>query len=115
MFLTNLTSRPRDGDNRLGNHVPALAHRLGNQHLQHPFALLVSGKEGFIGEQEDRVLEMRIEVAPQRTITDFERGARRPCDRTLSDIRDALGKAGIVFIDEDGGGPGVRLKKPSGE
>ena len=51
----------------------------------------------------------------QRTLTDFERGARRPYDRTLSDIRDALGRAGIAFIDEDGGGPGVRSKKPSGE
>jgi len=27
-------------------------------------------------------------------------------------IEAALGKAGIEFIDENGGGPGVRLKKP---
>ena len=46
-----------------------------------------------------------------RTIIDFERGARRPYDRTLADIRRALEDAGIVFIDENGGGPGVRLKK----
>lgn len=36
-------------------------------------------------------------------------------DRTLADIRRALEDAGIVFIDENGGGPGVRLKNRSGE
>ena len=46
-----------------------------------------------------------------RTIIDFERGARRPYDRTLADIRRALEDAGIVFIEENGGGPGVRLRK----
>ena len=45
-----------------------------------------------------------------RTIIDFERGARHPYDRTLADIRRALEDAGIVFIDPNGGGPGVRLK-----
>ena len=46
-----------------------------------------------------------------RTIVDFERGARRPYDRTLVDVRKALEDAGITFIDENGGGPGVRLSK----
>lgn len=50
-----------------------------------------------------------------RTIIDFERGARRPYDRTLADIRRALEQGGIVFIEENGGGPGVRLKNRSGE
>ena len=50
-----------------------------------------------------------------RTIIDFERGARRPYDRTLADIRRALEDAGIVFIDENGGGPGVRLRKHRGK
>ncbi len=44
-----------------------------------------------------------------RTLVDFERGARRPYKRTLVDIRRALEAAGIIFIDENGGGPGVRL------
>ncbi len=47
----------------------------------------------------------------ERTLIDFERGARRPYDRTLADIRSALEKAGVIFIDENGGGPGVRLKE----
>lgn len=46
----------------------------------------------------------------ERTLIDFERGARRPYDRTIADIRAALKEAGIEFIDENGGGPGVRLK-----
>ncbi len=50
----------------------------------------------------------------ERTLIDFERGARHPYDRTLADIRRALEEAGIIFIDENGGGPGVRLKKEIG-
>ena len=45
------------------------------------------------------------------TVVDFERGARQPYKRTLTDIRHALENAGIIFIDEDDEGPGVRLKK----
>ena len=47
----------------------------------------------------------------ERTLIDFERGARRPYDRTLADIRRALEDAGIIFIDEDDEGPGVRIQK----
>ena len=49
----------------------------------------------------------------ERTLIDFERGARRPHDRTLRDIRLALEEAGIEFIDDNGGGPGVRLRGPT--
>ena len=45
-----------------------------------------------------------------RTLVDFESGVRQPYDRTLADIRRALEDAGVVFIDPNGGGPGVRLK-----
>ncbi len=50
----------------------------------------------------------------ERTIIDFERGARNPYGRTLRDIRRALEDAGVIFIDaeEGGDGPGVRLKGP---
>ena len=49
----------------------------------------------------------------ERTLTDFERGARQPHDRTLRDIRTALEDAGIEIIGENGGGPGVRLRGPT--
>ena len=56
-------------------------------------------------------LSREAEVATA-TVVDFERGARRPYNRTLKDIRRALEDAGVIFIDaEEGvGGPGVRLK-----
>jgi hypothetical protein len=46
-----------------------------------------------------------------KTIADFERGSRQPYDRTLADIRRALESAGVVFVEENGHGPGVRLRK----
>ncbi len=51
----------------------------------------------------------------ERTLIDFERGARQPYDRTLADIQRALEQAGIIFIDENDEGPGVRLRKSGRE
>lgn len=46
------------------------------------------------------------------SIVDFERGVDREyAESTLTSIRSSLEKAGIEFIDPNGGGPGVRLKK----
>ncbi len=45
----------------------------------------------------------------EKTIADFERGARTPHDRTLRDLRVAFEAAGIVFT--NGEEPGVRLRK----
>lgn len=47
----------------------------------------------------------------ERTLIDFERGAREPLRNNLAAIRQALEEAGIEFIAENGGGPGVRLAK----
>ncbi len=57
-------------------------------------------------------LSKASEVA-QATIADFETGRRQPYPRTLAAIRAALEAAGIEFIEENGGGPGVRLRQPS--
>ncbi|MER8556513.1 helix-turn-helix domain-containing protein [Mesorhizobium sp. M1217] len=46
-----------------------------------------------------------------KTLADFERGKRTPYDRTLEDVRAALEVAGVIFVDENGEGPGVRLRK----
>jgi len=45
-----------------------------------------------------------------RTIADFESGRRDPIHATKSAIRAALEAAGVEFIPENGGGPGVRLR-----
>jgi len=47
------------------------------------------------------------------TVARFERGEALR-ERTVEDIRRALETAGVEFIDENGGGPGVRLKKSTG-
>ncbi|MEO5375486.1 MAG: helix-turn-helix domain-containing protein [Alphaproteobacteria bacterium] len=57
-----------------------------------------------------RDLAERAGIA-ERTLVDFERGARTPHPNNLSAIRRALESAGVEFIPENGGGPGVRLRK----
>ncbi|HEY4979414.1 MAG TPA: helix-turn-helix transcriptional regulator, partial [Candidatus Acidoferrum sp.] len=44
------------------------------------------------------------------TIVDFERSRRSVSSEAVKMIRRALEQAGIEFIDENGGGPGVRLR-----
>ena len=38
-------------------------------------------------------------------------GALAAQERTIAELRNALEKAGVEFIEENGGGPGVRLRK----
>lgn len=45
------------------------------------------------------------------TLANFELGKRTPYERTLADIERALEAAGVIFVEENGEGPGVRLKK----
>jgi transcriptional regulator with XRE-family HTH domain len=51
----------------------------------------------------------------KKTLALFERDEREPYDRTRAKLRTTLekgdGKGAVVFIDENGDGPGVRLKK----
>jgi transcriptional regulator with XRE-family HTH domain len=44
------------------------------------------------------------------TIVGIESGRSSIKQSTIDKVRAALEKAGVEFIDEDGGGPGVRLK-----
>ena len=45
------------------------------------------------------------------TVRDFEKGRRTPIPANLTAIRSTLEAAGVEFIPENGGGPGVRLRK----
>jgi predicted transcriptional regulator len=49
------------------------------------------------------------------TVHQLEAGVSQPRRATLDVIRRALEAAGVEFIDENGGGPGVRLRKRSPE
>jgi transcriptional regulator with XRE-family HTH domain len=45
------------------------------------------------------------------TVRQLEAGVHEPRRATLDVVRRCFEAAGIEFIDENGGGPGVRLKK----
>ena len=44
-------------------------------------------------------------------IKNFERGVTQPHTKTLDAITTALEKAGVIFVEENREGPGVRLRK----
>ena len=48
----------------------------------------------------------------RNTINNIEVGRYAGDPKTLELIEQTLKAAGVVFIDENGGGPGVRLRKP---
>ena len=45
------------------------------------------------------------------TVVDFEKVRRQVSEEAVNALRTALERAGVEFIDENGGGPGVRLRK----
>jgi DNA-binding transcriptional regulator YiaG len=47
------------------------------------------------------------------TVVDFERTRRQVSTEAVGSLRLALEAAGIDFIEENGGGAGVRLRKPA--
>lgn len=57
--------------------------------------------------QQDLAAAARIGVV---TVHQFEAGSSEPRHSTLDVIRRAFENAGVEFIDENGGGPGVRLR-----
>lgn len=49
----------------------------------------------------------------RNTITNIEINRYAGDQKSLERIEAVLRKAGVDFIDENGGGPGVRLRKPA--
>jgi transcriptional regulator with XRE-family HTH domain len=47
----------------------------------------------------------------RNTVTNLEVGRYSGDPQTLAIIEQVLARAGVEFIDENGGGPGVRLRK----
>jgi transcriptional regulator with XRE-family HTH domain len=62
--------------------------------------------------QQDLAREAGIGVV---TVHQFEAGTSAPRRATIDVIKRAFEEAGVEFIDENGGGPGVRLKKAKRE
>ena len=65
-------------------------------------------------------LEMGVKELAERasvstnTVVRLERGEALK-ERTVAAIRAALESAGVIFVSENGEGPGVRLRKGSGD
>jgi len=51
----------------------------------------------------------------RNTISNIEIGRYAGDPATLTLLKDVLTREGVVFIDENGGGPGVRLRKVTRE
>jgi transcriptional regulator with XRE-family HTH domain len=45
------------------------------------------------------------------TVTRFENGRTQGAPDTLTALQRALEKAGVIFVEENGDGPGVKLRK----
>lgn len=58
--------------------------------------------------QQQLADEARVGVV---TVRQFESGAAVPRNATVDAIRRALEAAGVIFVAENGEGPGVRLRK----
>ncbi len=64
---------------------------------------------GLIG-MDQNTLAAEASIA-RGTLIDFEKGKRLPSTNNVDAIARALQSAGVEFIAENGGGPGVRLRK----
>jgi DNA-binding XRE family transcriptional regulator len=67
------------------------------------------GARAMIGWSQNQLSEAA--KVSRQTVVDFERGARTPYPNNLTALRTALEAAGVIFVDENGEGPGVRLRK----
>jgi transcriptional regulator with XRE-family HTH domain len=64
---------------------------------------------GLLGwNQQELARHARVGIV---TVHQLETGVSQPRRATLDVIRRAFELAGVEFIDENGGGPGVRLRK----
>jgi len=62
-----------------------------------------------VAMSQDRLAE--ASGVAKRTIASFEKEDHQPYNRTIAALCAALEAAGVEFIQENGGGPGVRLRK----
>ena len=62
-----------------------------------------------LGMDQTRLAELAL--INRNTIMDFESGKRTPTRANVQAMQDALERAGVEFIAQNGGRPGVRLRK----
>lgn len=72
-------------------------------------AAQVRAARGLLGWTRDQLVA--ASSVPKRTLVRFEDEEAEPRRATLAAIRVTLEAAGVEFIEENGGGPGVRLNR----
>lgn len=73
-----------------------------------PTAAQCRGARAMLGWSQEQLAE--ASNLTRQTIAAFENETRIPGPNNLLAIRFALEQGGVVFIEKNGGGPGVRLK-----
>jgi transcriptional regulator with XRE-family HTH domain len=68
----------------------------------------VRAARGLVNWSRDQLAQ--TSGVPMRTLARFEADEGAPQARTVTAIRAALEASGVEFIQENGGGPGVRLR-----
>lgn len=66
------------------------------------------GARGLLGLSQAQTA--KLAGVGRRVLAQFEGGSLTPKDTTIKRIVEALEREGVEFIDENGGGPGVRLR-----
>ena len=69
----------------------------------------VRGARGLLGWTLDQLIA--ASGVPKSTLIRFENATVAPRASTIEAIRTALEEAGVIFIQQNGDGPGVRLRK----
>jgi transcriptional regulator with XRE-family HTH domain len=70
----------------------------------------VRAARGLLGWNRDQLVA--ASGVTKSTLVRFEDGSSTPRERTIDAIRTSLEHAGVEFIPQNGGGPGVRLRHP---
>jgi len=73
-----------------------------------PTAAQCRGARAMLGWSQEQLAE--ASNLTRQTIAAFENETRLPGPNNLLAIRVALEQGGVIFIEKNGGGPGVRLK-----
>jgi DNA-binding transcriptional regulator YiaG len=89
--------------------------------LLHQHKMLSTGNVGKMTPQQCRAARALLDLTQPNladaaelglsTVVDFEKSRRNVSSEAKKSMQTALEKAGVVFIDANGGGPGVRLKE----
>ena len=82
---------------------------MSTENVDHITSAQCRGARGLLGLTQPALAS--VAKLGLSTIVDFERSRRHVSREAVQAIRRALEAAGIEFIDENGGGPGVRLRK----